>query len=179
MLSDAPIVTPRLELRLLSRPVLSALAAERYDEVADLLPYGVSVDELHRLTWVAGFRERQLEEDEAVAPWLLRAIVLRTGDGAMVGHAGLHGPPEDGTVEIGYSVFEAHRRRGYAEEAARGLLDWAAAQDGVSRVRASVSPTNEPSLRMVAKLGLVETGRQWDDEDGEEIVFEAPLPLTQ
>ena len=155
MLTDAPIVTPRLELRLLPPPVLRALAASRYDEVADLLPYGVSVEDLHRLTWVAGYRSRQLDEDESVAPWLLRAIVLRGGDGAMVGHAGLHGPPEDGTVEIGYSVFEAHRRRGYAEEAARGLLDWVGSQDGVSRVRASVSPTNEPSLRMVAKLGLV------------------------
>jgi RimJ/RimL family protein N-acetyltransferase len=42
----------------------------------------------------------------------------------------------------------------------------------VSRFIASVSPTNEPSLRLIANLGFVRTGEQWDELDGEEYVFE-------
>ena len=178
MLTEDLVVTPRLELRLLSRRTLRALAEERWGDVDDLLPFGVSVEELRRLGWVAGIRDRQLEDDPSAAPWLLRGMRLRTPGGAMVGHIGLHGPPDaDGVVEIGYTVFEAQRRQGYAEEAVRGLLRWAGDRPGVRTVRASVGPDNAASLALVAKLGLVETGRQWDDEDGEEIVFERSLPL--
>ena len=32
--------------------------------------------------------------------------------------------------------------------------------------------TDEPSLVLVAQLGFQQTGVQWDEEDGEELVFE-------
>ena len=52
-----------------------------------------------------------------------------------------------------------------------GLLDWARAE-GIHRFVASVGPGNEPSLAIVRRLGFVEVGRHWDDEDGEELEFE-------
>ena len=95
----------------------------------------------------------------------------------MVGQIGFHEPPDRaGVVEVGYMVFPEHRRRGYAEEALRTMIDWAAGRPGVTAVRASVSPHNEPSLNLVAKLGFVQTGSQIDDIDGLELVFELPLP---
>ena len=36
----------------------------------------------------------------------------------------------------------------------------------------SISPENVPSLNLVRKLGFVQVGTQWDDEEGEELVFE-------
>jgi ribosomal-protein-alanine N-acetyltransferase len=35
-----------------------------------------------------------------------------------------------------------------------------------------VAPDNERSLNLIGKLGFRQTGDQWDDEDGLELVFE-------
>jgi RimJ/RimL family protein N-acetyltransferase len=175
--ADDIVRAPRLDLALLSPQVLAALAADDWATARALIPYRTPVELPDRLAGVARFRVEQIGEDPSTAPWLLRAIVLRD-EQAMIGHAGLHGPPDErGYVEIGYTVWPDYRRRGFAEEAARALLGWAPGRPGVVGARASASPTNTPSLRLIAKLGLVEVGRQWDDEDGEEIVHEGPLPL--
>jgi RimJ/RimL family protein N-acetyltransferase len=93
----------------------------------------------------------------------------------MAGYVNFHGPPEDrGWVEIGYVVSPEFRRRGYALEAAIAMFEWAAEQ-GVRRFRASVSPDNGPSLAMVRKMGFHQIGEQMDEIDGLEYVFEASL----
>jgi RimJ/RimL family protein N-acetyltransferase len=117
-------------------------------------------------------RLRELREDPATARWFARAMVLRDDPRRpMVGHIGFHGPPKDGALELGYTVFPAWRRRGIAEEAARGLMEWARREHGIRVFIVSVSPQNEPSLAMAAKLGFERTGEQWDEEDGLEWVF--------
>jgi [ribosomal protein S5]-alanine N-acetyltransferase len=119
-------------------------------------------------------RLRQLRESPERLAWPVCAIVC---DGAMVGHIGYHGPPgvnarrTPDAVEVGYTIFPEHRRQGYATEAVRGLLEHARKQ-GVHRFIASVGPQNAPSLALVRRLGFVEVGRHWDDEDGEELEFE-------
>jgi RimJ/RimL family protein N-acetyltransferase len=120
------------------------------------------------------FRLRQAHEDPGRARWYVFAIVL---GGRMIGHIGFHGPPgsnarkDPRAVEIGYTVFPEFRRRGYATEAVRALVDWSWSQ-GAERIIASVGPQNEPSLAIVRRLGFREVGRHWDDEDGEELEFE-------
>ena len=99
--------------------------------------------------WLLSFRRKQI--NDANAEWLVRAIIRRS-DGAFIGHIGFHGPPEDGIVEVGYHVFEPYRRKGYVEEALRASLDWAMEEHGIHRFRASVKPTNGPSLALVKKL---------------------------
>ncbi|MGA8016429.1 MAG: hypothetical protein WCB85_10980 [Candidatus Dormiibacterota bacterium] len=47
---------------------------------------------------------------------------------------------------------------------------------GETRVFASVSPLNAPSLAVVRKLGFVQTGVQVDEIDGVELVFEVTDP---
>ena len=127
------------------------------------------------------FRLRQMREEPERERWLVRAVVLRGDERPMIGHVGFHGPPgvnslkAPDAVEIGYTIFGDHRRRGYAGEAVRGLLDWARAQ-GIDHFVASVGPQNEPSLAIVRRLGFREVGRHWDDEDGEELEFELTEP---
>ena len=124
-----------------------------------------------------------MRDEPARGPWLVRAIVLpETRE--LIGHVGFHGPPGINSlqgrraVEVGYTIFPEHRRSGYATEAVRALLDWARAQ-GIDHFVASVGPENEPSLGIVRRLGFVEVGRHWDDEDGEELEFElAPEPAA-
>jgi len=131
------------------------------------------------------YRLGLVRADPGALPWLTRLMVCRQtpdhptktafsrGPREAVGHIGFHEPPRAGRdwVEVGYTVFPEHRRQGYAEEAVRGLFGWAA-QQGVHRFRASVGPWNQPSLNLVRKLGLVQTGVQVDDIDGEELIFE-------
>src|SRR5688500_17877145 len=68
----------------------------------------------------------RLNEDAAVDPWILGFRILEARTGAVVGGCGFKGGPDEmGTVEIAYGIHEQHRRKGYATEAARLLLDYA------------------------------------------------------
>jgi ribosomal-protein-alanine N-acetyltransferase len=167
------IATERLGLVWLSPEMIEALLDSRRDE----LPFAVPDEwpDEHDRRFLA-FRLRQTGDDPGRAPWLVRAIVLPQSR-EMIGHIGFHGPPginarrAPEAVEVGYTIFPAHRRRGYATEAVRALLAWAREQ-GVEHFIASVAPQNEPSLRLVRRLGFAEVGSHWDDEDGEELEFE-------
>jgi [ribosomal protein S5]-alanine N-acetyltransferase len=121
---------------------------------------------------LVAMRLQQLRDDPSARRWLLRLVILRRPR-LLVGHVNFHAPPADeGWVEIGYTVLPEHRRRGYALEASAAMFEWAAEQ-GVKRFRASVSPSNTASLALVRRMGFRETGVQWDEVDGEELVFEA------
>ena len=74
-------------------------------------------------------------------------------------------------VEVGYTIDEPFRRRGYARAVLGALIARADLETDVHVVRASISPTNEPSLGLIAQFPFVQVGDQWDDEDGLELVF--------
>ncbi len=127
--------------------------------------------------WIAtderflNFRRADLIRAPSSAPWLARAIVRP--DRAMAGHIGFHDPPnDDGIVELGYTVFEPHRRRGYAFEAISSMMAWAMQLGGVRRFRLAITPDNAPSLALAAKLGFAPNGQQIDEFDGLELIFE-------
>lgn len=112
----------------------------------------------------------QVAAHPASARWIARAVV---DGGAVVGHAGFHGPPDQaGMVEVAYSVDPAHRRRGYATAMLGGLLRRAAAEPGVLTVRATIRPDNTASLATISGFGFTRNGEQWDSEDGLELVFD-------
>jgi [ribosomal protein S5]-alanine N-acetyltransferase len=133
------------------------------------------------LTGLMQRRLVQLEKNPLEQPYLVRSIVF---DGQMIGAIGFHAMPSfAGRLEVGYRIFPEFRRQGFALEAVRGLFDWAELESGTSvlfdpEVKAfvaSVSPNNLASLVLIAKLGFVQIGRQWDEQDGEELVFELPI----
>ncbi|HZT97264.1 MAG TPA: GNAT family N-acetyltransferase [Chloroflexota bacterium] len=174
------IVTDRLRLIPLPVSVYSALLNGQKHEAERIL--GLSLDEgrLADLAPIVRHRYDQLQQDPAQTAWLIRLMVLRCRS-TVVGDIGFHAPPDaTGMVEIGYTVIESYRGQGFATEASFALARWAATQPRVRRLRASISPGNAASLRIAQKLGLVAIGRQMDEIDGEEIVFEGPIgPLTQ
>jgi [ribosomal protein S5]-alanine N-acetyltransferase len=172
-----PIRSARLDLVSLSPPTIEAMLAGRLDEaerqLGFRLPDGFPGDDLEG---ILRLRLGQMQQDPDSRKWLVRALVLRES-GTMVGHAGFHGPPgttgldDPAKAEIGYSVFEPFRGRGYATEAAVALMDWAAGE-GIHQFVFSIGPWNEPSLAIARKLGFVQTGEHWDEKDGLEHVFE-------
>lgn len=172
------IVSERLELPLLDEGQLAELSAGRSARVAAELRVPVPDEWMSEIRWLAARRLEQVRAFPADRPWLLRAIVLREPR-TMLGFLNFHGRPDpSGVPEIGYTLLPAQRGRGYATEAVRACFDWAAREHGVTRFRASVAPTNEPSLRVVRRLGFVQVGDQWDEEDGLELVFEADWPMA-
>ena len=122
-------------------------------------------------------RLRQLEANPALQPWLIRGISLRD-EGCLIGDIGFHDEPvapsasAPKSVELGYAIIESHRRRGYAREAAEALMQWACAQHGVRRFLLSISPENQPSRALAAKMGFQKVGFKIDEEDGPEDIFE-------
>jgi len=62
-------------------------------------------------------------------------------------------------VEIGWRLARAHWRRGYAEEAARLALGAGFGPLGLGEIVAFTVPANEPSWRLMQKLGMRADGR--------------------
>lgn len=171
--------TERLELASMTVPFMRALvardltAAER--EIAAHVPAWLP----DQLDDFLQYRLAQLEVDPSIREWLGRAMLLddERGQRRVVGTIGFHGPPDaQGRAEIGYSVDPVYRRQGLAREAIRALFDWAGKEHGTHRFIASISPTNEPSLRLAAGFGFRQVGTQVDDIDGLELVFETDWP---
>lgn len=61
-------------------------------------------------------------------------------------------------VEIGWRIATAHQRRGHAEEAARLALRFGFEELGLEEIVAFTTPANEPSWRLMEKLGMVRDG---------------------
>jgi RimJ/RimL family protein N-acetyltransferase len=112
---------------------------------------------------VRGALERIVAADDSgysLAPFFAY-VVVRLADGLAVGDVGFHGPPDDeGEVEIGYALVPTARGAGLALEATGLLVDWARGQPGVRTVSARVNPGNEPSRRLLARLGFVPDGER-------------------
>ena len=178
-LAVPPVRTERLDLESMSVPFMQALvardlaAAER--EIGAHVPAWLPDQLEHFLQ----YRLAQLAVDPSIREWLGRSMVHTddAGNRRIVGTIGFHGPPDPhGRAEIGYSVDPVYRRQGLAREAVRAMFDWAATTHGVRRFIASISPGNEPSLRLAKGFGFVQTGSQMDDIDGLELVFETDWP---
>lgn len=91
---------------------------------------------------------------------------------AVVGAGGFFGPDEDGAVIAGYAIYPEFQGQGYATEAMTALLEMAWTFPGVRAVRATIPPTNTPSVRVAERIGLVHVGEGIDPEVGEIRVYE-------
>ncbi len=178
------IETPRLVLRTLPQSSLAALVAGDLAEASRLAgcDLGDFPDEERA---IAEMRLKDLAADPAYLPWSLRAMALKPHL-TFVGHFNFHTKPNPdylkelapGAVELGYFVLPAYRRRGFAEEAARAMMDWAACAHGVSRFVVSISPENAPSVAMARKLGFAKIGSHIDEADGYEDILARGWPAT-
>jgi ribosomal-protein-alanine N-acetyltransferase len=186
--ASAVIASDRLNLIPMTPAFLEAALRGDSSEAERIL--GVAVPSAwyeKRARWE--MRLDQMRQDPSLQPWLARAMVLR-GQGmagptpVMVGYIGFHTGPNPeylrelapGAVEMGYTVFSEHRRRGYAREAAQALMEWARREHGITRFVVSISPQNAPSLALAQGFGFERIGSQIDEVDGPEDIFELRLP---
>lgn len=170
-----PVSTQRVRFVELAAGALSALAGGDLPTATmlagvPLTEYFVTDD----ARWLWWFRLEQIATVPDHATWAMRYAVVGA-DGAVVGHSGFHGPPDEaGMVEIAYSVDPDFRRQGYARAMLIELLRRAAVDPAVTTVRATIRPDNVASLATISGFGFVEVGAQWDERDGRELIFERP-----
>lgn len=154
---------------------IEASLAGRIEDAAREL--GVELPDGFPEEHMRGFLElrlRQMRKDPRFREWCPFVVVL---DGRMIGHAGYHGPPgvnalqRPDAIEVGYTIYESFRGRGYATAATAELLRMAE-ERGVHRYFASCAPGNAPSLAIIRKLGFTQVGEVVDEVDGLELVFE-------
>ena len=150
MSPDWPVETARLILRPFVAEDFEAVHAMRSDaEVARYL-YQEPLSEEETRDRLA----RSIASWSSEGDWLSAAIVERAS-GATVGDVAFHWVSErDRTAEIGFILDPRHQGKGYATEAARGMLDWAFGTAGLHRVIGRTEARNTASSRVLEKLGM-------------------------
>lgn len=99
--------------------------------------------------------------------WTLGYTMKLWRTDARVGNCGFKGPPgPDGAVEIAYGVSAENEGKGYATDAARGLVSHAFASGLVRVVRAHTLSDEGASARVLLKCGFQCVGQVVDPEDG-------------
>lgn len=86
--------------------------------------------------------------------------IERRVDGTLLGYCGLRicddlERPVHGEIEIGWRLREDAWGQGYAREAAEAALQWAWANLAAGRIVSFTVPANEPSWRLMERLGMV------------------------
>lgn len=100
-----------------------------------------------------GWIHRSAQPDDTLGEWALVPHSL----GQPIGSASLHRTPDDSEFEIGWFLHPDHAGKGYASEAARGVLDHAWRAE-VKRVWAIMWPNNDASARLAAAIGMTDLG---------------------
>lgn len=91
--------------------------------------------------------------------WMQLAIAERERDG-FIGDIGLRLAPHGAALEIGFTLMREHQGRGLAFEAVQLALDAVFEHMAVQCVQAVVDARNSASLRLLQRLGFVQTGSE-------------------
>ena len=150
------MASERPEFRLVpATPAMIEAELESAEGVAALLGVDLPPDwpPEHHDSQTLTFIRDALAQPGAKDWWLNYVVVEAAERPSLAGIVGYKGPPNDGVVEIGYSVVPSWQRRGIATEACQTLID-AAWDRGAAAVIAHTLPQLEPSIGVLRKLGF-------------------------
>ncbi len=147
-----PLRTHHLDLHLQStEDVLARIASLPPEDQAEVSP-----------EWLASLRAAP-----APSPWTHGFAIVERMSVEIIGSCAFKGPPDaEGVVEIAYEIAPAHRRRGYAREAARAASHYALEAGGVRCVRAHTRQDNDSSARVLLACGFTLVGPVELPDDG-------------
>lgn len=118
--------------------------------------------------------------------WLAAMIAATDADdyliehrGRVIGKAGMWRKPE-----VGFLLHPDHHGTGLAREAMEAVIPHLFAAHHLPQLTAEADPRNAASLKLLARLGFVETGRasrtmQWRDEWCDSVYLSLPHALWQ
>lgn len=184
LLEQPLLATARLRLREVASTDAPALYAVHSDpQVMRYWSYPAWTDIAQAEAKVA-----EIARQRAQDPVLVWAVA-EPADDRLIGTIALFALNQaQGRAEIGYSLASAWHGRGLASEAVAAVLGHAFDGLGLRRVEADVDPRNQPSRRLVERLGFREEGllreRWWVDGETADTVlygllarqFQRPVP---
>jgi [ribosomal protein S5]-alanine N-acetyltransferase len=159
------IKTTRLQLLPVERLHKKAFSSSR-SKLAELL--NVVVPE----NWPQFPEAFSVSDDEAPEPatnWN-GYFFIQSKDRALIGNGGFVGEPDKaGVVEIGYEIATEYWNRGFATEAAKGMIDYAFIHEEVKAVIAHTLAEKNASNNVLQKVGMTfiaelanpEVGKIW------------------
>jgi RimJ/RimL family protein N-acetyltransferase len=157
------LLTPRLELRPVTLPVVVAvLEGRRRTDLEAMIgaelpwswPSRALVEQAFRasLEAVVADPEKRLWGDRLM---ITREEGVGNGGRRVVGSVVFHGRPgPDGECEIAFGVDDSFQRKGYALEAVEASLGWAFAQPECRVIVAKAMRWDRGSLALLGKLGM-------------------------
>ena len=90
-------------------------------------------------------------------------MIIKKDTNEIIGDIGFKGfNRSKNSCDIGYGIIEAERRKGYAIEAAKSLINWILKKDISIDITASTLINNYGSITLLKKLNFVEINK--DDE---------------
>jgi RimJ/RimL family protein N-acetyltransferase len=122
-------------------------------ETVKYMPFGPNTEEETR-EFIQRNLKRQQEDPRTEYGF---GIILKEED-RFIGACGIHGVTEI-QASIGYILNRRFWGKGYATEAAKGLVDFLFRELGVHRVFATCDPDNHASIRVLEKVGMSLEGR--------------------
>jgi ribosomal-protein-alanine N-acetyltransferase len=153
------ILAGRVTLRAPASGDYIAWAALRGASRAFLAPWEPTwpPDDLTRAAFRRRLRRYARESrEDASRPF----FVFRAEDGALMGSCILsnirRGVAQAGT--LGYWIGQAFAGKGYMTEAVKGMIGYAFDELGLHRIEAACLPSNEPSRRLLTRVGFTEEG---------------------
>lgn len=112
-----------------------------------------------------------VKADETLVGWL-SFWALHRADNALIASIGFKSKPDvNGKIEIGYSVIPEYRRQGFACEMVESLLAYGFANTAVTVIEAQTRIDNIPSMKVLERFGMKQTGTSHDEEEGEMFVW--------
>jgi RimJ/RimL family protein N-acetyltransferase len=169
---DIPIHTERLLIRRVQPADLADLLVVNGDDaVTRFLPYPTWKTAADAQFWFD--RMAALQAAGGTAQYVIehRPLARVVGSCLLFRHE-----PASGRAEIGYVLGRSHWGQGLMLEAMRGFVAHAFDTLGLRRLEADVNPLNQPSVRLLERLGFVREGllrQRWvtKGEVGDSLLF--------
>lgn len=148
------ITTERLYLIPFTIPIAQEVLNQKYTILSDMglnLSQGwPDEDMLETLPRIVTNLEL-VEEPSGFESWL----IVEKDSKAIIGDIGFKGRPDsEGSVDLGYGIVDAARRKGYAVEAGSAMIKWAFKQQQVKVITARCEHVNEASTKTLESLGF-------------------------
>ncbi|WP_240056686.1 GNAT family N-acetyltransferase [Bacillus mesophilum] len=150
-----PIIeTPRLRLRKITaedaNSILVYLSDEDVMKYYGLLPFTSVDDALDEIAWY-----QSIQDQQTGMRW---GITLKEED-IIIGSCGFHnGVPKHFRTEIGFELSKAYWGKGIAAEAIKAVVNYGFDHLNINRIEALIEPANQPSQKVVEKIGFIKEG---------------------
>ena len=149
--SQIQLLTERLQLRQIQMTDAEALFSYRSDKLVNQYQ-GWIPKSLYEVT---EFISHKTSREVNVPGTWTQLGIFRKEDHKLIGDIGIHFHTEDSCkVEIGYTLNSLYHGQGYATEALKEVVCWLFNGLNKERIIASLDPRNQPSIRLVERLGF-------------------------